>query len=329
MSRELLLLRHGKSDWSGECADFDRPLQKRGKLAAQRMGVHLQQSNLVPDYIVSSPAERAANTAVKLAKVLGLGTTAVYFNNCLYEAALDQFIAVLSDCPASAQRVLLVGHNPGLEILLDFLSQTPIPLPEDGKLLPTAALAHLSIAQEWRSLMPRTAYLLSITRAKSLPETFPFHGPQGLEQRIRPAYYYAQSAALTFRIRSDTLEYLLITSSGKRHWNIPKGIIEPGLTPYESAAVEAREEAGVLGNINAEAIGSYDYPKWEATCNVQVFPMQVTEMLNDSEWEENHRRRQWFKVDQALDMIKHKPLRALMRQWADKLNSDATLWAQY
>ena len=63
MSRELMLLRHGKSDWTEQLDDFDRPLKDRGKRGAQRMGVWLIQQELLPDHVVSSPAERAIVTA--------------------------------------------------------------------------------------------------------------------------------------------------------------------------------------------------------------------------------------------------------------------------
>ncbi|MES9976090.1 MAG: histidine phosphatase family protein, partial [Candidatus Thiodiazotropha sp.] len=68
MTRELMLLRHGKSDWSQQLEDFKRPLKDRGKRGAQRMGVWLLQQQLQPDYVISSPAERAIVTAQKTVK---------------------------------------------------------------------------------------------------------------------------------------------------------------------------------------------------------------------------------------------------------------------
>ena len=100
MSRQLLVLRHGKSDWSVDVSDFERPLKKRGKKAAQRMGAWLQQQDLVPDYIMSSPAERALNTAEKLTKAMGLTANQVHYDSRLYVAELKDLQAVLADCPA-------------------------------------------------------------------------------------------------------------------------------------------------------------------------------------------------------------------------------------
>jgi len=73
MSRELLLLRHGKSDWNSGVTDFRRPLKDRGKRGAQRMGTWLWQQDLRPDLILSSPAERALTTAHKCCKSMGQG----------------------------------------------------------------------------------------------------------------------------------------------------------------------------------------------------------------------------------------------------------------
>jgi phosphohistidine phosphatase len=72
------------------------------------------------------------------------------------------------DCPNDAKRVLIAGHNPGLETLLQNLCHHRVPIPADGKLLPTAAVAHLQIDSEWSNLDSGVASLLSITRSRSL-----------------------------------------------------------------------------------------------------------------------------------------------------------------
>ncbi len=73
MTHELLILRHGKSDWDAGTDDYHRPLMDRGKRGAQRMGIWLLQRQLLPDLIISSPAERALVTAQKLCKAAGMG----------------------------------------------------------------------------------------------------------------------------------------------------------------------------------------------------------------------------------------------------------------
>ena len=74
MKHELLILRHGKSDWNVDVEDFQRPLKDRGKRDARHMGAWLRQQDMVPDHIVTSPAERALATTRKVCKALGTGS---------------------------------------------------------------------------------------------------------------------------------------------------------------------------------------------------------------------------------------------------------------
>ena len=172
MSRQLLILRHGKSDWDFNVSDFDRPLKKRGKKAAQNIGSWLLLKNLVPDYIISSPAERASNTTEELCKAMQLPDQHIQYDSRIYEAYTNDLIAVLADCPANAERILLVGHNPGLEQLLIYLHKGILKIPNDGKILPTATLATLIINKDWQSLSENCANVLSITRPATLSDSF-------------------------------------------------------------------------------------------------------------------------------------------------------------
>lgn len=316
MGTELLLLRHGKSDWSSGTDDYHRPLRDRGKRGAQRMGVWLLQQQLTPDYVISSPAERALVTAQKTLKAMGLGSDGIHRDERVYGADVEQLLAVLRESPQRAQRVMLVGHNPGLEELLLYLSDAELAPPEQGKLLPTAALAQLSIGGSWADLDRASARLLSITRPNTLPDKFPFPPPDGAERRDRPAYYYTQSSVIPWRRRGQGIEILVISSSKKKHLVVPKGIKDPGLSPRDSAAKEAWEEAGVEGVVAPEMIGSYSYPKWGATCTVDVYPMEVTRVIPEHQWEERHRGRRWVTPEQAAEGVKQAELKPLMLQLA-------------
>jgi len=308
MKRELLLLRHGKSDWSTDSNDFDRPLKDRGKRGAQRMGVWLQQQGLIPDLVVSSPAERALVTAEKCLKAMGRGTRNIRSDARIYEAGLSPLLDVLGECPDDTRRVMLVGHNPGLEDLLIHLADAELEFPEDGKLLPTSTLARLRMPAEWKHLKYGSGRLLSITRPAQLPKKFPFPDANGKEQRDRPAYYYNQSSVIPYRVRKGRAEILIVSSSKRKHWVVPKGIHEPGLDERESAAKEALEEAGVMGKISKAAIGSYQYAKWGAVCTVRVFPMEVSKLLPEAEWEERHRGRKWVSPEQAAEQLRQPEL---------------------
>jgi phosphohistidine phosphatase len=128
-----------------------------------------------------------------------------------------------------------------------------------------------------------------------------------------PDWVYRQSAVLPYRFSGGDLEVLLITSRKGKRWVFPKGIIEPGLTPQRSAAKEAREEAGVEGQVSTASLGSYAYKKWGGTCEVEVFPMRVTAELAD--WPEAAiRRREWLGIDDAAARIEDAKLRRLLQR---------------
>jgi len=167
--RELLLLRHAKSDWdSGAATDFERPLARRGKRDAPRVGEWLYREGLVPARVLSSPAQRARQTALKVCKALDIKKKDICWEPDLYDASLAALLGVLARCPATARTVLLVGHNPGLEELLRHLTGGEHAAPADGKLLTTAALARLEMPDDWSHLEPGCAVLLTIMRPREV-----------------------------------------------------------------------------------------------------------------------------------------------------------------
>ncbi len=168
MTCELLLLRHGKSDWSSSASDIDRPLKERGKRDAKRVGSWLRAHGLVPDYIIASTARRARGTARKAAGKMGLDRDSVIQDERIYAASVQTLMTILQDCPDSARRVMLVGHNPGLEDLVRHLVKDKMEMPADGKLIPTAALARLIIPGDWCDLEAKCATLDSIIRPAEL-----------------------------------------------------------------------------------------------------------------------------------------------------------------
>lgn len=171
MPRELLLMRHAKSDWGvAGATDYERPLAKRGKKDAPRVGVWLYREGLVPDHLVSSPARRARDTTSKVAKAMEFPSREVVWDDRIYEADVPRLLEVLADCPDASRLALLVGHNPGLEDLLRYLIGDELEEPTDGKLLPTAAVARVEMPRDWQHLPPGCGQLLMITRPKWLRE---------------------------------------------------------------------------------------------------------------------------------------------------------------
>ena len=166
--RELLILRHAKSAWdTGAPADFDRPLSLRGLRASKRMGRYIAETGLLPDAIVCSSATRAVQTVHEVAQAARLSLQTVRFDNAIYEADLSTLLDVLGECDRGAHRTMIVGHNPGLEYLLDHLAGG-VPVPGDGKLLPTAALARVDLPPDWRRLERGGGKLLGLTRVRDL-----------------------------------------------------------------------------------------------------------------------------------------------------------------
>jgi len=321
MSYELILLRHGKSDWHNNDTDFDRPITNRGKRGAQHIGVWLAQNKFIPEYIISSPAERAKLTAQKMIKAMSKTANNIIYDKRIYEAELNDLLELIHALPKEAKKVILVGHNPGLEELLFYLSGKEIALPADGKVLATATAAHLSFSCQWRKIKKHSAELISIQRAKKLAKGFPYPDVNSNEQRIRPAYYYTQSSVIPYRYHQGELEIMLVLSSKKKHYVIPKGIQEPGLSARESAAKEALEEAGIKGNVALDPIGSYRYTKWQASCIVSVYPMEVTSVLDEQYWEESHRGRQWLKPDIAVEKLHQEALKPILHDLIKTLQS--------
>ena len=170
--RELLVLRHGKSDWdAGASDDFTRPLAKRGRKASRRTGRWLAGMALVPDVILSSPAERARSTTELICECAGFDAASVTWEQGLYDAAsASDLLLLLAAAPPDAPRVMLVGHNPVLEELVRLLADESIREHEARKLLPTAALARLSLPADWSLLEQGCARVLAIVRPKQLGE---------------------------------------------------------------------------------------------------------------------------------------------------------------
>ena len=104
----------------------------------------------------------------------------------------------------------------------------------------------------------------------------------------------------------------LVTSSSGKRWVIPKGCMEPGKTAGEIALQEAWEEAGLVGVLRPEPVGSYVYEKAGLTCHVTVFLMQVTDGVQD--WPERElRERAWVSFTEAVARIDDPGLRELIR----------------
>ena len=135
-----------------------------------------------------------------------------------------------------------------------------------------------------------------------------------------------QYAALPYIMDAGRCRVLLITSRRSKRWIIPKGWPEADLEPYELAALEAYEEAGVKGHVREKSIGSFSYIKQSdinghVQYNVDVFPLQVDRQYLD--WPEKHERQQrWLKVKKAVLLIDEHDLAELVRKFCSKRKKD-------
>lgn len=167
----LYLFRHAKSAWDDPSLDdVDRPLAPRGTRAAAQMAAYMRSTGLLPDLVLCSAARRTRDTWAPMAGALGQPRTD-YLEE-LYEAGARALLASIRKTKADVHRLMLVGHNPGLQSLaIDLIGSG------DGadrrfiaEKLPTAALAVIEFDIEtWRHLAPATGRLTRFMTPKRLP----------------------------------------------------------------------------------------------------------------------------------------------------------------
>lgn len=135
----------------------------------------------------------------------------------------------------------------------------------------------------------------------------------GFNMSLKPQWLFNQSGVIPFRREEGKIRIMLITSRRRKRWVIPKGVIEPHLSPQESAVNEAHEEAGIKGHISPETVGEYRYHKWGGVCTVRVFLFEVEEIAED--WPEAHmRKRKWMSVQEAEKLVDEQFLKEMIRK---------------
>lgn len=144
--KTLLLMRHAKSSWKdSDLADHERPLNKRGKKDSVFMGAVLMEKELLPQKILASTAVRIRETIAGLFQDSSFPGE-IEFSDELYLAEPEILLQQIRNLPDTVERVMLMGHNPGLEGLLQLLC---------GRIesLPTGSVAYLSLPiQQWNEL---------------------------------------------------------------------------------------------------------------------------------------------------------------------------------
>ncbi|HEX7996932.1 MAG TPA: histidine phosphatase family protein [Pyrinomonadaceae bacterium] len=160
--KTLFLLRHAKSSWQdASLPDFERPLNERGRRAAPLIGKFMRRQKLQPELILCSPAERARQTVALVRETAALKAELRY-DERIYEATVARLRTVVSQIDEKAASALLVGHNPGMEELLQFLTN-------EIRRMPTAALAHITLnIERWADVKEQSGELVRLIRPKEL-----------------------------------------------------------------------------------------------------------------------------------------------------------------
>ncbi len=160
LMKKLYIIRHAKSSWNKlNLEDFDRPLNKRGKKDAPFMGKILLEKGVIPDVIISSPAKRAKQTSIRIAKELRFKKV-IIFDKKIYEAGPSVLEQILFSFDNINNTILLVGHNPGLNILVGNLVHF------HGN-IPTSGIIELSFdCERWSEISPKNATLVSFDYPK-------------------------------------------------------------------------------------------------------------------------------------------------------------------
>ncbi|PAX54091.1 NUDIX hydrolase [Brunnivagina elsteri] len=124
-----------------------------------------------------------------------------------------------------------------------------------------------------------------------------------------------QSGIVPYRMNNGTIEVLLITTSSQQDWVVPKGGIAGKMSPHDSAAKEAWEEAGVIGEVNPIEFGSYKYRKNGKIYSVKMYSLSV-KMECDRFPEAGKRIKQWVKAKEAVKHVKKPSLRRILKEFA-------------
>jgi phosphohistidine phosphatase len=170
--KTLTLVRHAKSGWNDPVSrDFDRPLNAKGRRAAQRIGAYLRDEHLAVDHIVASPAIRVVETLEQMAEGAG-ETIAPAWDKRIYLASAVSLLDVIQESDDNYDNLLLAGHNPGLEDLVLML------VPDNAgdavreqveEKFPTASIARINFpVDRWEDVRPNSGDIALFVRPRDL-----------------------------------------------------------------------------------------------------------------------------------------------------------------
>lgn len=161
----LYIVRHAKAeDRATFMADHDRQLTADGTIAAARMGRYLKGKAIRPDVVISSTAPRAKDTAMVMAEQIGYDPAQIQLDNALFDGGPKAYLAALNALPASVQSAMIVGHNPDVSYLAEYLTHQSI-----GSMSKGAVVAIVFDDVNWAELSGRTGHVTFEVGPKQLP----------------------------------------------------------------------------------------------------------------------------------------------------------------
>jgi len=165
--RIAYLLRHAKSSWTSDVPDHERPVAPRGRRAAKAIRRHLREQGIEPELVLCSTARRARETLERIEPALG--RPAVRIERELYGASSASLLDRLRAVPDAVGSAMLIGHNPGLQLLALDLAQPSVERDALAAKFPTAALVTLAFpGPSWRLIEPGTARIVGFVRPRDL-----------------------------------------------------------------------------------------------------------------------------------------------------------------
>ncbi len=150
--KHLILVRHAKASWNNpDIADIDRPLNDTGRREVPTMGERLAAREIMPDMIVSSPAERAHHTATMLAPYMKLPSDRIEVLDEMFLADTDVLLSLTQLCDNNVECLMMVGHNPGLTQFANMMTEVAV----DN--IPTCGMYHMRFdVDAWHNVELKT-----------------------------------------------------------------------------------------------------------------------------------------------------------------------------
>lgn len=167
MSITLYIVRHAKAeDRAIFMADHDRELTSEGIMAAARIGRYLRDKGVNPQFIVSSTAPRASNTAKVIAEQIGFEAAQIQFSESLYDGGPKAYLKAVNSIPAGTTSAMIVGHNPDISYFAEFLTHENF-----GSMSKGEVIAVTFSDLDWADVSARTGTFVFQIAPKQLPTT--------------------------------------------------------------------------------------------------------------------------------------------------------------